>query len=155
MACSLCPHWVWPVLRHQLETTALTGGGARAHEEHSDRWWKVWSLHWPTPSLHRAERGRQRDEPHCSFILFWWTFPSLPTGQNIDLYNSSHKLSPHIQRVVLHHVKGHCAHDQHMLLVMQVHTTVRGEKNKKKSVFVQMPVPFLFCFLISRQPFVS
>lgn len=42
--------------------------------------------------------------------------------QNVYLYNSSHKLSSYIQRVVLHHVEGHCAHYQHMLLVMQVHT---------------------------------
>lgn len=39
----------------------------------------------------------------------------------VYLYNSSHKLSPYIQRVVLHHVESHCAHYQHMLLVMQVH----------------------------------
>lgn len=49
---------------------------------------------------------------------FWWPLSSSPNEENTNLYNSSHKLGPYIQRVVLHHVEGHCAHDQHMLLVM-------------------------------------
>lgn len=49
---------------------------------------------------------------------------------SVYLYNSSHELSPYIQRVVLHHVEGHCTHDQYMLLVMQVHTAA-GEKGEQ------------------------
>lgn len=52
--------------------------------------------------------------------------------QKVYLYNSSHKLSPYIQRVVLHHVEGYCTHYQHMLLVMQVHTAA-GYKEETKS----------------------
>lgn len=52
---------------------------------------------------------------------------------NIYLYNSSHKLSPYVQRVVLHHIEGHCTHYQHMLLVVQVYTTIEHKKRDRVS----------------------
>lgn len=48
----------------------------------------------------------------------------------VYLYNAGHKLSAYIQRVVLHHVEGDCAHYQHMLLVMQVNTAA-GCKDRR------------------------
>lgn len=47
------------------------------------------------------------------------------------LYNPSHELGTHIQRVVLHHVKGHSTHHQHMLLVVEVHTAVKCKGDKQ------------------------
>lgn len=56
-------------------------------------------------------------------------------GRNVYLYNASHKLSPYVQRVVLHHVEGHGAHHQHMLLVVQVHTaTAHRERTQTNTV---------------------
>lgn len=52
---------------------------------------------------------------------------------SVYLYNSSHKLSSYIQRVVLHHVESHSAHYQHMLLVMQVHAAA-GYKGKRRAI---------------------
>lgn len=51
------------------------------------------------------------------------------------LYNSSHELSPYIQRVVLHHVEGHCTHDQYVLLVMQVHTAAGDKRRVSETKF--------------------
>lgn len=62
-----------------------------------------------------------------NITLIQFNFIHLPSY----LYNCSHKLSSNIQRVVLHHVEGHCTHHQHMQLVMQVHTA--AEQRHKAS----------------------
>lgn len=49
------------------------------------------------------------------------------------LYDTSHELGTDIQRVVLHHVKGHSAHHQHMLLIVEVHTAVKFSTDKPVS----------------------
>lgn len=83
---------------------------------------------------HHATQLQDGDghEPNCSSILSRGTLSSRRTEPNTNLYNSSHKLRPYVQRIVLHHVEGHCAHDQHVLLVVEVHATVRGPGKKKK-----------------------
>lgn len=50
------------------------------------------------------------------------------------LYNPSHELGTDIQRVVLHHVKGHSAHHQHMLLIVEVHTAVKYRREEPVNI---------------------
>lgn len=71
----------------------------------------------------------------CSFNgNLIWQRVELLGGEYRYLYNSSHELGSDIQRVVLHHVKGHSAHHQHMLLIVEVHTAVNYRRDKPVSL---------------------
>lgn len=68
------------------------------------------------------------------------------------LYNSRHELGTDIQRVVLHHVKGHSAHHQHMLLIVEVHTAVTYRRDKPVSLTLKSfwPVQGVGCHLVAK-----
>lgn len=71
---------------------------------------------------------------HSVMVRYTISYFTCIHTQIVYLYNSSHKLSSHIQRIVLHHVEGHRAHYQHMLLVMQVHTAAAYKERRHTRV---------------------